>query len=70
MNKEGKIILTIVTLIYILITMVAINKVEVIYTVVGSGLVLTFFIVLLLIMFVIYLSIVFSILKKYNKKIF
>lgn len=37
MNKEGKIILTIVTLFYILSAMVGMSRIKIVYDIVGNG---------------------------------
>lgn len=67
MNKEGKIILTIVTLFYILSAMVGISRIKIVYDIVGNGIGLSLLFVLLLVMFFIYILLVFSIFKKYRK---
>ena len=70
MNKEGKIILTIVTLFYVLLTMIGISRIKIVYDIVGSGIGLSLLFILLLVMFFIYILLVFSVFKKYNKKNF
>ena len=67
MNKEGKIILTIVTLFYVLSAMVGISRIKIVYDIVGNGIGLSLLFVLLLVMFFIYILLVFSIFKKYRK---
>ena len=67
MNKEGKIILTIVTLFYILSTMVGISRIKIVYDITGNGIGLSLLFFLLLVMFFIYILLVFSIFKKYRK---
>ena len=66
MNKEGKIILTIVTLFYILSAMVGMSRIKIVYDIAGNGIGLSLFF-LLLVMFFIYILLVFSIFKKYRK---
>ena len=70
MNKEGKIILTIVTLFYILSAMIGISRIKIVYDITGNGIGLSLLFVLLVVMFFIYILLVFSIFKKYNKKNF
>lgn len=67
MNKEGKIILTIVTLFYVLSAMVGISRIKIVYDITGNGIGLSLLFVLLLVMFFIYILLVFSIFKKYRK---
>lgn len=67
MNKEGKIILTIVTLFYILSAMVGISRIKIVYDIAGNGIGLSLLFFLLLVMFFIYILLVFSIFKKYRK---
>lgn len=67
MNKEGKIILTIVTLFYVLSAMVGISRIKIVYDIVGNGIGLSLLFVLLLVMFFIYILLVFSIFRKYRK---
>lgn len=70
MNKEGKIILTIVTLFYILSAMIGISRIKIVYDITGYGIGISLLFVLLVVMFFIYILLVFSIFKKYNKKNF
>lgn len=67
MNKEGKIILTIVTLFYVLSAMVGISRIKIVYDIAGNGIGLSLLFFLLLVMFFIYILLVFSIFKKYRK---
>lgn len=67
MNKEGKIILTIVTLFYILSTMIGISRIKIVYDIAGNGIGLSLLFVLLVVMFFIYILLVFSVFKKYRK---
>lgn len=67
MNKEGKIILTIVTLFYILSAMIGISRIKIVYDIAGNGIGLSLLFVLLLVMFFIYILLVFSIFRKYRK---
>lgn len=67
MNKEGKIILTIVTLFYILSTMIGISRIKIVYDIAGNGIGLSLLFILLIVMFFIYILLVFSISKKYRK---
>lgn len=67
MNKEGKIILTIVTLFYVLSTMVGMSRIKIVYDIAGNGIGLSLLFFLLLVMFFIYILLVFSIFKKYRK---
>ena len=67
MNKEGKIILTIVTLFYILSAMIGISRIKIVYDIAGSGIGLSLLFILLVVMFFIYILLVFSIFKKYRK---
>lgn len=67
MNKEGKIILTIVTLFYVLSAMVGISRIKIVYDISGNGIGLSLLFFLLLVMFFIYILLVFSIFKKYRK---
>lgn len=67
MNKEGKIILTIVTLFYVLSAMVGISRIKMVYDIAGNGIGLSLLFFLLLVMFFIYILLVFSIFKKYRK---
>ena len=67
MNKEGKIILTIVTLFYILSAMVGMSRIKIVYDIAGNGIGLSLLFFLLLVMFFIYILLVFSIFKKYRK---
>lgn len=67
MNKEGKIILTIVTLFYVLSAMVGISRIKIVYDITGNGIGLSLLFFLLLVMFFIYILLVFSIFKKYRK---
>ena len=67
MNKEGKIILTIVTLFYVLSAMVGISRIKIVYDIIGNGIGLLLLFFLLLVMFFIYILLVFSIFKKYRK---
>lgn len=70
MNKEGKIILTIVTLFYVLSAMIGISRIKIVYDITGYGIGISLLLVLLVVMFFIYILLVFSIFKKYNKKNF
>ena len=67
MNKEGKIILTIVTLFYVLSAMIGISRIKIVYDIAGSGIGLSLLFILLIVMFFIYILLVFSIFKKYRK---
>lgn len=67
MNKEGKIILTIVTLFYVLSAMLGISRIKIVYDITGNGIGLSLLFFLLLVMFFIYILLVFSIFKKYRK---
>lgn len=67
MNKEGKIILTIVTLFYILSAMIGISRIKIVYDITGNGIGLSLLFFLLVVMFFIYILLVFSIFKKYRK---
>ena len=67
MNKEGKIILTIVTLFYVLSAMIGISRIKIVYDITGNGIGLSLLFFLLVVMFFIYILLVFSILKKYRK---
>lgn len=67
MNKEGKIILTVVTLFYVLSAMVGISRIKIVYDIAGNGIGLSLLFFLLLVMFFIYILLVFSIFKKYRK---
>ncbi|WP_314004715.1 hypothetical protein [Gemella morbillorum] len=67
MNKEGKIILTIVTLLYVLSAMVGMSRIKIVYDIAGNGIGLSLLFFLLLVMFFIYILLVFSIFKKYRK---
>lgn len=67
MNKEGKIILIIVTLFYVLSAMVGISRIKIVYDIAGNGIGLSLLFFLLLVMFFIYILLVFSIFKKYRK---
>ena len=67
MNKEGKIILTIVTLFYVLSAMIGISRIKIVYDITGNGIGLSLLFFLLLVMFFIYILLVFSIFKKYRK---
>ncbi|MGX7080979.1 Uncharacterised protein [Gemella morbillorum] len=67
MSKDGKIALTIITLFYILSTMVGISRIKIVYDIAGNGIGLSLLFVLLLVMFFIYILLVFSIFKKYRK---
>lgn len=67
MNKEGKIILTIVTLFYVLSAMVGVSRIKIVYDITGNGIGLSLLFFLLLVMFFIYILLVFSIFKKYRK---
>lgn len=67
MNKEGKIILTIVTLFYVLSAMVGMSRIKIVYDIAGNGIGLSLLFFLLLVMFFIYILLVFSIFKKYRK---
>lgn len=67
MNKEGKIILTIVTLFYVLSAMIGISRIKIVYDIAGNGIGLSLLFFLLLVMFFIYILLVFSIFKKYRK---
>ena len=67
MNKEGKIILTIVTLFYVLSVMVGISRIKIVYDITGNGIGLSLLFFLLVVMFFIYILLVFSIFKKYRK---
>ena len=67
MNKEGKIILTIVTLFYVLSAMIGISRIKIVYDIAGNGIGVSLLFVLLVVMFFIYILLVFSILKKYRK---
>jgi len=66
-NKEGKIILTIVTLFYVLSAMLGISRIKIVYDITGNGIGLSLLFFLLLVMFFIYILLVFSIFKKYRK---
>ena len=66
MNKEGKIILTIVTLFYILSAMIGMSRIKIVYDIAGNGIGLSLLFVLLVVMFFIYILLVFSIFKKYR----
>lgn len=70
MSKDGKIALTIITLFYILSTMIGISRLKIVYDIVGNGIGLSLLFVLLVVMFFIYILLVFSVFKKYNKKNF
>ena len=67
MNKEGKIILTIVTLFYVLSAMVGMSRIKIVYDIAGYGIGISLLLVLLVVMFFIYILLVFSIFKKYRK---
>ena len=67
MNKEGKIILIIVTLFYVLSAMVGMSRIKIVYDIAGNGIGLSLLFFLLLVMFFIYILLVFSIFKKYRK---
>ena len=67
MSKDGKIALTIVTLFYILLTMIGISRVKIVYDITGYGIGLSLLFFLLVVMFFIYILLVFSIFKKYRK---
>mgnify|MGYP001020900010 CR=1 FL=1 len=67
MSKDGKIALTIITLFYILSTMVGISRIKIVYDIAGNGIGLLLLFFLLLVMFFIYILLVFSIFKKYRK---
>lgn len=67
MNKEGKIILTVVTLFYVLSAMIGISRIKIVYDIAGNGIGLSLLFFLLLVMFFIYILLVFSIFKKYRK---
>ena len=67
MNKEGKIILTIVTLFYVLSAMVGMSRIKIVYDIAGNGIGLSLLFFLLLVMFFIYILLVFSVFKKYRK---
>ncbi len=67
MNKEGKIILTIVTLFYVLSAMVGMSRIKIVYDITGNGIGLSLLFFLLVVMFFIYILLVFSIFKKYRK---
>lgn len=67
MNKEGKMILTIVTLFYVLLTMLGISRIKIVYDIAGNGIGLLLLFFLLLVMFFIYILLVFSIFRKYRK---
>lgn len=67
MNKEGKIILTVVTLFYVLSAMVGMSRIKIVYDIAGNGIGLSLLFFLLLVMFFIYILLVFSIFKKYRK---
>lgn len=67
MNKEGKIILTIVTLFYVLSAMIGISRIKIVYDITGNGIGLSLLFFLLVVMFFIYILLVFSIFKKYRK---
>ena len=67
MNKEGKIILIIVTLFYVLSAMVGISRIKIVYDIAGNGIGLSLLFFLLLVMFFIYILLVFSIFRKYRK---
>lgn len=70
MSKDGKIALTIITLFYILSTMIGISRLKIVYDIAGNGIGLSLLFVLLVVMFFIYILLVFSVFKKYNKKNF
>ena len=67
MSKDGKIALTIITLFYILLTMIGISRIKIVYDIAGNGIGLSLLFFLLLVMFFIYILLVFSIFKKYRK---
>ena len=67
MNKEGKIILTIVTLFYILSAMIGISRIKIVYDITGNGIGVSLLFFLLVVMFFIYILLVFSIFKKNRK---
>ena len=67
MNKEGKIILTIVTLFYVLSAMIGISRIKIVYDITGNGIGLSLLFFLLVVMFFIYILLVFSIFKKNRK---
>lgn len=67
MSKDGKIALTIITLFYILSTMIGISRLKIVYDIAGNGIGLSLLFVLLVVMFFIYILLVFSIFKKYRK---
>ena len=67
MSKDGKIALTIITLFYILLTMIGISRIKIVYDIAGNGIGLSLLFVLLVVMFFIYILLVFSIFKKYRK---
>lgn len=67
MSKDGKIALTIVTLFYILLTMIGISRVKIVYDITGYGIGVLLLLVLLLVMFFIYILLVLGIFKKYQK---
>ena len=67
MGKDGKIALTIITLFYILLTMIGISRIKIVYDIAGNGIGLSLLFVLLVVMFFIYILLVFSIFKKYRK---
>lgn len=50
MNKEGKIILIIVTLFYVLSAMVGISRIKIVYDIAGNGIGLSLLFVLLLVL--------------------
>ena len=70
MNKEGKIILTIVTLFYILSAMIGISRIKIVYDITGNGIGLSLLFFLLVVMFFIYILLVFSILYNMDKGTF
>lgn len=70
MSKDGKIALTIITLFYILSTMIGISRLKIVYDITGYGIGVLLLLVLLVVMFFIYILLVFSVFKKYNKKNF
>ena len=55
MNKEGKIILTMVTLFYVLSAMIGISRIKIVYDIAGNGIGLSLLFVLLVVMFFIYM---------------
>ena len=67
MNKEGKIILTIVTLFYVLSAMVGISRIKIVYDIAGNGIGLS-----LLFLLVLALTLIFYIIwikEHLNKKV-